>query len=85
MSEAQRTWVTERLQNSAAAYRVLGNQTIFSPLDLGVLPTKRVKDHGLNGKHPFSPTFVSTWNMIPGYYPLELSISSRRLVVASVG
>jgi alkaline phosphatase D len=45
MSEAQRTWVTERLQNSAAAYRVLGNQTIFSPLDLGVLPTKRVKDH----------------------------------------
>ncbi len=40
MSEAQRTWVTERLQSSSAAYRVLGNQTIFSPLDLGVLPTK---------------------------------------------
>ena len=45
MSENQRNWLTERLQSSSAAYRVLGNQTIFSPLDLGVLPTKRVKDH----------------------------------------
>ncbi len=45
MSDDQRQWVKDRLTSSQTAYRVLGNQTIFSPLDLGVLPTKRVKDH----------------------------------------
>ena len=45
ISDTQRQWIADRLQKSTAAYRVLGNQTIFSPLNLGVLPTKRLQSY----------------------------------------
>ena len=47
MSDEQRIWVRDRLLNSSTTYRVLGNQTIFSPLELGILPTKRLR-HNLD-------------------------------------
>ena len=48
MSPHQRDWLLGSLEQSQAAYRVICNQVIFSPLNLGVLPSKKVASYNLD-------------------------------------
>ncbi len=48
MGVEQAAWLREHLAQSSAAYRVLGNQVIFSELNLGILPSDRLDRYNLD-------------------------------------
>ena len=48
MSPEQHEWLETELSQSAAAYRVIGNQVIFSELNLGIIPSDRLERFNLD-------------------------------------
>ncbi len=48
MSAEQATWLREQLMHSTSSYRVVGNQVIFSALNLGILPSNRIDRYNLD-------------------------------------
>ncbi|MDG1252233.1 MAG: alkaline phosphatase D family protein [Schleiferiaceae bacterium] len=48
MSPAQHHWLETELARSAAVYRVIGNQVIFSELNLGIIPSDRLERFNLD-------------------------------------
>jgi len=48
MGVEQADWLREQLTHSSATYRVLGNQVIFTELNLGILPSDRLDRYNLD-------------------------------------
>ena len=48
MGVEQADWLREQLKHSSATYRVLGNQVIFTELNLGILPSDRLDRYNLD-------------------------------------
>ena len=72
MSETQRQWVTDQLKSSHASYRVVGNQTVFSPLDLGILPTKRLQSRNLDAWDGYLAEQKALADLLPTVAPVVM-------------